>query len=255
MGALCWGFDGDAFIASITNKVASNACLSVYSEALLLLYGLMDSAPPAFHQESFSSRPEFAELSMDKYMAGGGPTSASQTANATTLNNDRFQPAKQTQRTEVDSLEDSFKFAVGIAAPMSSSSTMKAKVKAAAANRSASRHFGSHASFEVPEEVLLRDVLYALQAIDSRYLYFDVAADRFQITRSVGVPTRKSTHLWCAMSFMLCSSTNSNMRMMLYESAMRELIHKLCELGWFYRKIAEYLKHHREELSFGVVRS
>lgn len=36
---------------------------------------------------------------------------------------------------------------------------------------------------------------------------------------------------------------------------MRELIHKLCELGWFYRKISEYLKHHREELSFGVVRS
>lgn len=36
---------------------------------------------------------------------------------------------------------------------------------------------------------------------------------------------------------------------------MRELIHKLCELGWFYRKIAEYLKHHREELSFGVVRN
>lgn len=34
---------------------------------------------------------------------------------------------------------------------------------------------------------------------------------------------------------------------------MRELIHKLCELGWFYRKISEFLKHHREELSFGVV--
>lgn len=36
--------------------------------------------------------------------------------------------------------------------------------------------------------------------------------------------------------------------------AMRELTHKLCELGWFYRKISEYLKYHREELSFGVVR-
>lgn len=38
-------------------------------------------------------------------------------------------------------------------------------------------------------------------------------------------------------------------------SAMRELTHKLCELGWFYRKISEYLKYHREELSFGVVRA
>lgn len=160
----------------------------LYSEALLLLYGLMDSAPSAFHQEPFSSRPEFAALSMDKYTAtaADGPALAS---------DHRFsQPAKQSQqKTTVDSLEDSFKFAVGIAAPMSSSSTQKSRAKAAAAagtNRSASGQFGGHASFEVPEEVLLRDVLYALQAIDSRYLYFDVAADRFQITRSVGVPTR-----------------------------------------------------------------
>lgn len=35
---------------------------------------------------------------------------------------------------------------------------------------------------------------------------------------------------------------------------MRELIHKLCELGWFYRKITEYLNHYRQDLSFGVVR-
>jgi hypothetical protein len=34
---------------------------------------------------------------------------------------------------------------------------------------------------------------------------------------------------------------------------MRDLIHKLCELGWFYRKIQDYIKRHREELSFGVV--
>jgi hypothetical protein len=36
---------------------------------------------------------------------------------------------------------------------------------------------------------------------------------------------------------------------------MRELVHKLCELGWFYRKISEYLQHYRDNLSFGVVRS
>jgi hypothetical protein len=27
----------------------------------------------------------------------------------------------------------------------------------------------------------------------------------------------------------------------------------LCELGWLYRKISEYIKQHREELAFGLV--
>ena len=46
-------------------------------------------------------------------------------------------------------------------------------------------------SFEVPEEVLVQGVLYAMQNIDSRYIFFDTAANRFQITRSVGVPIRE----------------------------------------------------------------
>ncbi|KAF1332532.1 Gamma-tubulin complex component, partial [Globisporangium splendens] len=201
------------------------------NEMLLVLYGLMDSVPPPGYQEGvISNRPEFTTLSMDKLV----PTAAPQTA-ASSSSNERSASATSHSvdanananpshvaktRTEVDSLEDSFKFAVGIA----SSSQKSARSKATASRTPPNGKFGSASSFEVPEEVLLRDVLYALQAIDSRYLYFDASADRFQITRSVGVPT-----------------------------PMRELIHKLCELGWFYRKISEYLKHHREELSFGVV--
>uniref|UniRef100_K3WEA1 Uncharacterized protein n=1 Tax=Globisporangium ultimum (strain ATCC 200006 / CBS 805.95 / DAOM BR144) TaxID=431595 RepID=K3WEA1_GLOUD len=199
------------------------------NEMLLVLYGLMDSVPPPGYQEGVvPSRPEFAALSMDKLTPATMPQTAASSSNnerpATTTPHSvhaNANPSHVTKtRTEVDSLEDSFKFAVGIA----SSTQQSVRNKATASRTPSNGKFGSASSFEVPEEVLLRDVLYALQAIDSRYLYFDASADRFQITRSVGVPT-----------------------------PMRELIHKLCELGWFYRKISEYLKHHREELSFGVV--
>ncbi|KAJ8578643.1 hypothetical protein ON010_g561 [Phytophthora cinnamomi] len=105
-------------------------------------------------------------------------------------------------KTDLDSLEDSFKFAVGIA-PVHKTNRGKGSPRTGTSPRT---HTGAHSgtvapgpmrspsgagrsSFDVPEEVLLRDVLYALQAVESRYLYFDDAADRFQITRSVGVPT------------------------------------------------------------------
>lgn len=146
---------------------------------------------------------------MDKYSPAFPPQT---TAAAGTSNNDRFASTPQSSggsasfvsnpaRTEVDSLEDSFKFAVGIA------STQKARGKATASRSGNGKSGGQSSSFEVPEEVLLRDVLYALQAIDSRYLYFDVAADRFQITRSVGVPTRASKT--AAFSRTLAITTNA----------------------------------------------
>lgn len=34
---------------------------------------------------------------------------------------------------------------------------------------------------------------------------------------------------------------------------MRKLILKLCELGWFYRKISSFINSHRQDLAFGVV--
>ncbi|GLD97625.1 hypothetical protein PINS_up006315 [Pythium insidiosum] len=140
--------------------------------------------------------------------------------------------------TSLDALEESFKSAVGL--PSSSSafsrpfetgntySQFNQSQSRASYSRESPRKATASSSaataFDVPEQVLLRDVLYALQAIESRYIFFDVAADRFQITRSVGVPT-----------------------------PMRELIQRLCELGWLYRKINAYLQHSREDLAFGVV--
>ncbi|RLN86702.1 hypothetical protein BBJ28_00010445 [Nothophytophthora sp. Chile5] len=210
-----------------------------FLEALVLLFGLMDTATPALHSEDVLNHPEFAALSTEKYrardspsisidnsiLAGGGDLGVhhrSQSMPAAPLVfefdslNASASPVSQS-KTDLDSLEDSFKFAVGIApvhktgkAKGSSPRPHPTATSASSATASSGGGLGSRTSFEVPEEVLLRDVLYALQAIESRYLFFDDAADRFQITRSVGVPT-----------------------------PMRELIHMLCDLGWFYRKVSD----------------
>lgn len=120
-------------------------------------------------------------------------------------------------KTDLDSLEDSFKFAVGIAPTHKTSRGKSSSPRTHSGahtgavvpgTMSAPSGIAGRSSFDVPEEVLLRDVLYALQAIESRYLYFDDAADRFQITRSVGVPTRK----WATLTFSYDESKYSRFR-------------------------------------------
>ncbi|TMW63630.1 hypothetical protein Poli38472_002571 [Pythium oligandrum] len=183
-------------------------------ETLLLFYRLMNSVQPQYlaRNQAFNGSSTSGPVPME--LEDSAPARHPFSSDGTSSQFARTKP------TELDALEDSFKFAVGITAPKSARA--KSGMRSPSKNvRDSSTAFGS---FEVTEEVLLRDVLYALQAIDSRYIYFDKAADRFQITRSAGVPT-----------------------------PMREMIHKLCELGWFYRKISEFLKHYREDLSYGVV--
>ncbi|KAK1931915.1 Gamma-tubulin complex component 3 [Phytophthora citrophthora] len=208
-------------------------------EALLLLYGLMDTVPPPRSEEG-ESHSDVAAMEMDHFPTRGSQGSlessvSEKNADVAVHHRSQSMPAVSESfagqnaadylRTDLDSLEDSFKFAVGIA-PTHKTSRGKGSPRTHSATTTSGtvNAVAGRTSFDVPEEVLLRDVLYALQAIESRYLYFDDAADRFQITRSVGVPT-----------------------------PMRELIHMLCDLGWIYRKISEYIKQHREELAFGLV--
>ncbi|KAE8907784.1 Gamma-tubulin complex component 3 [Phytophthora fragariae] len=184
------------------------------TEALLLLYGLMDTAPPPPQSGSVNSLQDVEPMSVDNFGVRGSMT-GSLDSSALERNGELGDHHRQSMsgapftfggqdaassasamdepKTDLDSLEDSFKFAVGIAPA-----------------HKTSRGKGSPRTGTSP--------------LESRYLYFDDAADRFQITRSVGVPT-----------------------------PMRELIHMLCDLGWLYRKISEYIKQHREELAFGLV--
>nr|CCA14880.1 gammatubulin complex component putative [Albugo laibachii Nc14] len=128
-------------------------------------------------------------------------------------------------------LEESFKFAAGIVPPHTSQSRRshtqnksKSPLKPKAHTSHEILKLKKATSFEVPEEVLLRDVLYALQGIDSRYVKFDATKDRFEISNGIGV-----------------------------HRPMRELVYHLCELGWLYRKVASYLSKYRDNLAYGIV--
>ncbi|CCI48015.1 unnamed protein product [Albugo candida] len=128
-------------------------------------------------------------------------------------------------------LDESFKLAAGILAPNTSglrrsyTQTRSRPPLTPKANNSHNKvALKKTTSFEVPEEVLLRDVLYALQGIDSRYVKFDVEKDRFEISHDIGVQT-----------------------------PMRNLVYHICELGWLYRKITAYLSKYRDNLAYGIV--
>ncbi|CAA0812687.1 Gamma-tubulin complex component 3 [Striga hermonthica] len=65
---------------------------------------------------------------------------------------------------------------------------------------------------EVSEVVLVRDVMYACQGIDGKYINFDEKADAYLLPEPVKVP--RST---------------------------RVMVRKLCELGWLFRKVKGYI--------------
>ncbi|OWM78975.1 gamma-tubulin complex component 3 [Punica granatum] len=65
---------------------------------------------------------------------------------------------------------------------------------------------------EVSEEVLVRDVLYACQGIDGKYVKFGTIVDGYILSDIVNVPR-----------------------------ATRTMVRKLCELGWLFRKVKGYI--------------
>ncbi|XP_010257504.1 PREDICTED: gamma-tubulin complex component 3 [Nelumbo nucifera] len=70
---------------------------------------------------------------------------------------------------------------------------------------------------EVAEAVLVRDVLYACQGINGKYVKFDKSIDSYVLPESIKVPR-----------------------------ATRILVRKLCELGWLFRKVKGYITQSRE---------
>lgn len=65
---------------------------------------------------------------------------------------------------------------------------------------------------EIPEGVLVRDVLYACQGIDGKYVKFDKGLDGYALSESLRVP--RSTRI---------------------------MVRKLCELGWLFLKVRGYI--------------
>ncbi|KAI7729463.1 hypothetical protein M8C21_020370 [Ambrosia artemisiifolia] len=64
----------------------------------------------------------------------------------------------------------------------------------------------------VSEEVLVRDVLYCCQGIDGKYVIYDESVDGYVLPETIRV-----------------------------SRPMRVMVRKLCELGWLFRKVKEYV--------------
>lgn len=79
-------------------------------------------------------------------------------------------------------------------------------------------------SYEISEAALLRDIIYIFQGIEGKVIKFDQANDAYRIDPKLGVP-----------------------------KPVRELVHKVAELGWLYRKIRKYLDAHAGDKAMGLV--
>lgn len=179
----------------------------------MLLFGLMDSAPaPLFRRET---RAEGTSINRERFrLASGGSEGDTHMDETPSANEARQPPSKPLEasrvgaraaalsppQTSLDTLEDSFKFAVGIA----SSSKTKIKSHRKEGPRGSltggggmRAHDMERTSRDVQEQVLLRDVLFALQAIESRNIYFDTIADRFQVAEDDHIPSRTYMRLTC----------------------------------------------------------
>jgi gamma-tubulin complex component 3 len=76
----------------------------------------------------------------------------------------------------------------------------------------------------VGEEEILRDLLYVFQEIDGKYISYSLLDDTYTISSSV----------------VIAEST-------------KEIVLELCELGWLYRKVIDYVHKHSDNIYAGQV--
>lgn len=76
----------------------------------------------------------------------------------------------------------------------------------------------------VREEEILRDLLYVFQEIDGKYISYSLLDDTYAVSSSIAVA----------------------------ESA-KEMVLELCELGWLYKKVIDYVRKHSDNIYAGQV--
>lgn len=79
-------------------------------------------------------------------------------------------------------------------------------------------------SHELSEQLLLRDIVFALQGIDGEYVKYDTAVKGYVVDAGVGVP-----------------------------GSMRQLIRKICEGGWLFRQVSTFLARCNASHTTGLV--
>ncbi|KAI9189378.1 Microtubule-nucleating Tub4p (gamma-tubulin) complex component [Blastocladiella emersonii ATCC 22665] len=80
-------------------------------------------------------------------------------------------------------------------------------------------------SYQIPEAMIIKDLLFVFQGIDGRLIKWDAARNEYVIDPSVGIPRPT-----------------------------RDLVLRLSEIGFHYRTVAAFLKSERDNPSTGLVR-
>ena len=78
--------------------------------------------------------------------------------------------------------------------------------------------------FDVPEQALVRDVIFCCQGIDGQHIAYDASADAYVVNPRVGV-----------------------------SRAARDLLRRLCELGWLYGKVKRFIDAPKKDGASGAV--
>lgn len=79
-------------------------------------------------------------------------------------------------------------------------------------------------SFELAEVAIVRDLVYVFQGIDGKLIKYSYNEDAYRMDSQVGVPR-----------------------------PVRDLVHKLAELGWLFCKVKKYVEKKSQDKSFGLV--
>ncbi|XP_021351512.1 gamma-tubulin complex component 3-like [Mizuhopecten yessoensis] len=83
---------------------------------------------------------------------------------------------------------------------------------------------GDKTSFELPEAELIKDLVYAFQGIEGKWIKFDPSKEGYRIDSQAGIP-----------------------------KAIRQLVSKLAECGWLYSKTKDYIQTRSADKTFGLV--
>lgn len=87
------------------------------------------------------------------------------------------------------------------------------------------------------EDALVRDVIYAFQGVDGKYIKYDAKADAYCVDPNV----------WCYCGYV------ANLNQVGVSKPTRDLIARLTELGWMYRRVRMYVDEHTRSSSLGLV--
>jgi len=79
-------------------------------------------------------------------------------------------------------------------------------------------------AYEISEAILVREAIYAIQGIEGKYVKYDEQNDEYAVAAQVGVP-----------------------------QPVRELIRRICKMGWLYKYLKQRLQQMQSNPSYGAV--